>query len=126
MFLKGVSSYVACKSFYRMILNHSKQIWHLYLDNKDLLKSLRKNPLSYDFALFTHIWLPQENYKANQVHFFRDLVKRMCQDTTAARSLLVIRADYKPGGPIIVHLPYSSNRSNFKKKILCIFPTPSS
>ena len=28
--------------------------------------------------------------------------------TTAARSLLVIRADYKPGGPIIVHLPYNA------------------
>ena len=77
MFLKVESSYVAGKSFYRMILSHSKQIWHLYLDNKDLLKSLRKNPLSYDFALFTHIWLPQENYKANLDHFFRDSVKHM-------------------------------------------------
>ena len=79
MFLKVESSYVACKSFYRMILSHSKQIWHLYLDNKDLLKSIRKNPLSYDFALFTHIWLPQENYMANQVHFFRDSAKHMRQ-----------------------------------------------
>ena len=58
---------------------------------------------------------------ASQFHFFRDSAKHMRRGalkfeilfshTMATRDLLVIRADYKSGGPIIVHLPYLDEKS---------------
>ena len=38
-----------------------------------------KNPAFYNFAAFTHIWLPQGNYMTNQVHVFKESTKYMRQ-----------------------------------------------